>query len=301
MAVRHDDSTVGILLAGGTGSRLFPLTKATNKHLLNVYDKPLIFYSLSLLMLAGLRDIIVVCRQEDLSSFQALLGNGRQWGVAFTYTIQDDPNGIAEVFLLTEQEIRHKKVVLVLGDNILHGSNLTAALKSVVRNNYGASILSYPVSNPTDFGVVELDSDGNVLSLEEKPALPKSNLAVPGFYCYDERVSAMAKQLKPSKRGELEITDLNLRYFEDGAIKAYNLGRGISWLDGGSPEGLFEASQYVRVMQIRTGLIIASPEEIAWTSGWINDEELELLCADGKASSYAETLLSSIPRKQEKD
>jgi len=290
---------MGILLAGGTGSRLFPLTKATNKHLLQIYDKPMIYYSLSLLMLADIRDIVIIGRREDIPQLQSLLGDGRQWGLTLQYVEQEKPNGIAEAFLITEHLLGKANVVLALGDNIIHGSNLSAVLRNVCRNNEGASILGYPVHDPSAFGVVEVGANGKAISLEEKPKAPKSNLAVPGFYCYDNRVVDFAKSLKPSARGELEITDLNRIYLEEGTLAVNLLGRGVAWLDGGTPDGMFEASQYVQVMQARTGLVISSPEEIAWHSGWIDDDQLRALCQSGSANTYASSLLTMLAYKPE--
>jgi glucose-1-phosphate thymidylyltransferase len=280
----------GILLCGGLGSRLYPLTRTTNKHLLPVFDKPMIYYSLSLFMIAGIRDILVVCGPEDRSHFERVLGNGDQWGIELQYTIQQKPNGIAEAFLLAENFIAGHPVTLVLGDNIIHGSNLSTILQTAVRQAGGATILGYPVKDPSAFGVVELDAEGRPTNIEEKPANPKTNLAVPGFYCYDDQVVEIAKSLTPSPRGELEITDINKRYLDEGALSVVQLGRGIAWLDGGTPEGLFEASQYIQVMQERTGMLISSPEEIAWRCGWITDEKLEKICASGEVRAYSHML-----------
>ncbi|MET1414200.1 glucose-1-phosphate thymidylyltransferase RfbA [Roseibium sp. HPY-6] len=291
---------IGLLLAGGTGSRLFPTTRSVNKHLLHVYDKPLIYYSLSLLMLIKVREVVFICRPEDEAAFRGLLGDGSQWGMTLNYVHQDEPHGIAEVFLLCAQQIGNRDSVLVLGDNLIHGSNLASVLQRVLEENVGASILGYPVKNPEAFGVVELSGDHEVLSLEEKPDHPRSNLAVPGFYCYDGRAVEFAKSLKPSKRNELEITDLNKLYLADGSLKAVDLGRGVAWLDGGTPEGLFEASQYVRTMQRRNGLMIASPEEMAWRNGWIDRSDLVALCENNKSNDYFNLLHEICVRPQSK-
>ena len=285
---------VGILLVGGTGKRLAPTTYAINKHLLPVYDKPMIYYSLSLLMLLKISNIIIVCRPEDEIAMKSLLGDGAQWGINLSYTLQKKPNGIAEAIILCAPQIADKKSVLLLGDNIIHGANLGAMLSNILHHNEGASILGYPVSNPSAYGVVELDENNNVNSLEEKPASPRSNLAVPGFYCYDNKAPDLAKTLTPSSRGELEITDLNRLYLSQNKLKAYNIGRGIAWLDGGTVEDLFEASLYVRTMQKRTGSIISSPEEIAYNNGWISQENLLDICQKNINIFYYQKLYDGI-------
>ncbi len=264
----------GVILAGGHGTRLYPLTTAVNKQLLPVYDKPMIYYPLTTLMLAGIRDFLVISGPQALPQFQSCLGDGSQWGVHISYAAQASPDGIAHALLIAEDFIAGCPTALILGDNIFYGAGLPAQLHRAIGRHEGATIFSYPVSQPEAFGIVTLDADGKVLSLEEKPSNSKSNLAVPGLYFYDAEALQIARTLSPSARGELEITDLNRVYMERGKLRAEMLGRGSAWLDGGTPQTLFDASQFVMVMEQRTGLKIACPEEVAYRTGFMSRESL---------------------------
>jgi glucose-1-phosphate thymidylyltransferase len=291
----------GVLLAGGTGSRLQPLTYAVNKHLLPVYDKPMIYYPLTTLMLAGIRDFVVVSSPESLPDLKRCLGDGRQWGLTIEYAAQNEPRGIAHGLIAAERELEAKNVALVLADNIFYGTGLPSQLRDALQTNRGATIFGYEVINPQAFGVVTLRDDGSPESLEEKPEVPRSNLAVPGIYFYDNTVLDIARSLKPSARGELEITDVNRTYLERQSLRVFPLGRGTAWLDGGSPSDLFEAGLFVRVLEARTGLKIASPEEVAYRMRFINLEQLASLVKDDPKTEYARYIRSLVDRERNKE
>ncbi len=286
----------GIILAGGYGSRLYPITKVLSKHLIPVYDKPMIYYPLSVLMLAGIRDILLISRSEHIELYRSLLGSGNDLGIKISYTIQDEPSGIAEAFLLAEDFIGGEKVALILGDNLFFGQGFTPILKKCARLEIGAVIFGYYVQNPENFGVVEFDQSRRVLSLEEKPETPKSNYAVPGLYFYDNNVVEIAKGLKPSERGELEITDLNKVYLKKKELHVELLGRGFAWLDTGTPAGLLEAANFVETLQKRQGLYIACIEEIAYFKGYISKEQLRALALSMDNTDYGRYLLQLVEK-----
>lgn len=288
----------GIILAGGSGSRLHPLTLATSKQLMPVYDKPMIYYPISVLMLAGIREILVISTPHDLPAFERLLGDGSQFGVSFSYTAQPAPEGLAQAFLLGESFLAGAPSALVLGDNLFFGNEFGRILAQADSWRQGATIFGYEVSNPSAYGVIEFDAEGRALSLEEKPAKPKSRWAVPGLYFYDDRVVAFAKALKPSARGELEITDLNRCYLEDGSLRVERFGRGTAWLDTGTHDSLLEASHFVQTIQKRQGLRIACLEEIAFQKGWLTVGQLAQGASSLGKSSYAEYLLEVVSRNQ---
>lgn len=285
----------GIILAGGSGTRLYPITKAVSKQLLPIYDKPLIYYPLSVLMLAGIRDILIISTPTDMPSFQRLLGDGADLGMQLQYAVQEQPNGLAEAFIIGEEFIGSDTVALCLGDNMFHGQTLTDSLleaKTKVATQGGAVIFGYPVRNPQAFGVVEFDQHNNVVGIEEKPKNPKSNYAVPGLYFYDNQVCSIAKQVKPSDRGELEITSINNAYLDQGKMAVTLLGRGMAWLDTGTPEGLLQAAEYVEAIQSRQGYYVSCIEEIAFRRGFIHAEQLLKLGKELKKTAYGQYLIS---------
>jgi len=287
-----------IILAGGAGTRLHPVTLATSKQLLPVYDKPMIYYPLSTLMLAGIRDVLIVTTPRDQQAFRDLLGDGARWGMSLRYAVQPNPGGLAQAFLVGEEFVGGDPCALILGDNLFYGHGLSETLGRAVQLERGATVFAYRVERPQEYGVVELGADGRALSLEEKPSHPRSRWAVTGLYFYDDRVVELAKRLAPSARGELEITDLNRLYLEDGSLRVELLGRGNAWLDTGSHASLLQASLFVETVEQRQGLLIACPEEIAWSRGWISDDELGRLGAPLAKNEYGRYLLSLLEEKR---
>lgn len=284
----------GILLAGGSGTRLWPATLAISKQLLPLYDKPMVYYPLSILLMAGIREILVISTPEDLPRYTNLLGDGSAWGIELSYKVQPSPDGVAQALILADEFVNGKPCALVLGDNVFHGHDLVSTLRKADVKRDGATIFVYPVTDPGRYGVAEFDASGKVVSLEEKPELPKSNCAVTGLYFYDGDAAEIAKRLTPSGRGELEITDVNAEYLRRGTLKAEVLGRGFAWLDTGTHESMLEASQFIHTLEKRQGLKVCCPEEICWRNGWIDSEILEKLATPLAKNDYGRYLLSLL-------
>lgn len=282
----------GIILAGGKGTRLYPMTKVVSKQLLPVYDKPLIYYPLSILMLAEINEVLIISTPNDTPIYKELLGDGSRLGITIEYAVQEEPKGLAQAFIIGEEFIGNDSVCLILGDNVFYGQNFPNMLLNAKAKKSGATIFGYPVKNPKSFGVVEFDNNGKVISIEEKPENPKSNYAIPGLYFYDNSVCQIAKSIKPSKRGELEISSVNSVYLEKGQLDVTLLGRGMAWLDTGTPEGLLKAAEYVQTIQSMQGLYISCIEEIAWRKGFITTEKLKELGEELKSTEYGQYLIN---------
>ena len=288
----------GIILAGGSGTRLYPMTQNVSKQLLPIYDKPLIYYPLSILMLAEINEILVISTEKDTPLYQNLLGDGSRLGISIQYAVQKEPNGLAQAFVIGEEFIGDDNVCLILGDNVFYGQNFPNMLLRAKQKNSGATVFGYPVNDPTAFGVVEFDDNGKVISIEEKPEHPKSNYAVPGIYFYDNKVVKYAKEIEPSARGEYEISSINSLYLEDGELDVVLLGRGMAWLDTGTPDGLLKAAEFVQTIQSMQGLYISCIEEIAWRKGYINSEQLEALGHELEKTDYGQYLLNLAKNKK---
>jgi glucose-1-phosphate thymidylyltransferase len=290
-------SRKGIILAGGSGTRLYPVTQVVSKQLLPIYDKPMVYYPLSTLMLAGIRDILIISTPEDTPRFQQLLGDGQKWGMNLSYAVQPSPDGLAQAFIIGKSFIGDSLSSLILGDNIFYGHDFSEQLQRASAKQDGATVFAYRVHDPERYGVAEFDGAGKVISLEEKPLKPKSSYAVTGIYFYDKNVCELAANLKPSPRGELEITDLNRLYLERGQLSCEVMGRGMAWLDTGTHESLLEASQYIEIIERRQGLKVACPEEVAYRQGWIGAKEIEALAAPMLKNSYGQYLIAMLKEK----
>ena len=287
----------GIILAGGKGTRLYPMTKVISKQLLPLYDKPMIYYPLSVLLLAGIKDILIISTKEDTPKYEELLGSGSNLGIKISYKVQEKPRGLADAFILGEEFIGNESVCLILGDNVFYGENLSRMLWNAMSKKNGATIFGYPVNNPKDFGVVEFDSNNKVISIEEKPEEPKSNYAVPGLYFYDNKVVEIAKNVKPSARGEIEITSINNEYLKNNELDVITFGRGIAWLDTGTPQGMLKASEFVEAIQARQGYFVSCIEEIAWRRGFIDDAQLRNIGNELNMTDYGKYILSLLEEK----